>query len=187
MQHLERTIAINSCRTGEMNLMSGTESAPLAGDVMEPLPARLALHHSVAAARELMWAAGLSYLVVVAPVTGKLLGIALRRVLEKGCESRGHDPEACPLVRHLSTDFDFVFEGEPLDEIFGDAPITLAKPEEGRPSPETRRRNAIPVIVVDEWKMPIGLLKRPRGKVMLTGRGAGDDWDSDEDLPPDEN
>lgn len=143
---------------------------PTAGEVMDPLPARLALHHSVAAARELMWAAGVSYLVVVAPATGKLLGVVLRRNLEKGCESRGHDPEECPLVRHLSTDFDFAVESEALTEIFGEAPTTLATPGEGRPSPEVRRRNAIPVIVVDEWKVPVGLLPRPRGSVVINGR-----------------
>lgn len=145
--------------------------APTAGDLMDPLPARLALHHSVAAARELMWAAGVSFLVVVAPATGKLLGVVLRRNLEKGCESRGHDPEVCPLVRHLSTDFDFCHEGELMTEIFGDAATSLAARGEGRPPPEVRRRNAIPVIVVDEVKVPVGLLRRPRGSVVISGRG----------------
>ncbi len=154
--------------SGEGN--GADEPGVMAGDLMEPLPARLALHHSVAAARELMWAAGVSYLVVVAPSTGKLLGVVLRRNLEKGCESRGHDPEECPLVRHLSTDFDFAFEGELVSEIFGEAPTTLATPGEGRPPPEVRRRNAIPVIVVDEWKVPVGLLRRPRGSVVINGR-----------------
>ncbi len=142
-----------------------------AGDLMDPLPARLALHHSVAAARELMWAAGVSFLVVVAPATGKLLGVVLRRNLEKGCESRGHDPEGCPLVRHLSTDFDFCHEGELMTEIFGEAATSLAARGEGRPPPEVRRRNAIPVIVVDEWKVPVGLLRRPRGSVVINSRG----------------
>jgi CBS domain-containing protein len=142
------------------------------GDAMDPLPAWLALHHSVAAARELMWAVGCSFLVVVAPVTGKLLGVVLRRNLEKGCESRGHDPESCPLVRHLSTDFDFCHEGETIDEIFGASPTALAAQAEGRGSPERRRRNAIPVIVVDEDKVPVGLLRRPRGSVVHGGRGA---------------
>ncbi len=146
----------------------------LAGEVMDPLPARLALHHSVAAARELMWAVGFSFLVVVAPATGKLLGVALRRNLEKGCESRGHDPESCPLVRHLSTDFDFCHEGESLDEIFGEAPTALSEGREERGSPERRRRNAIPVIVVDERKVPVGLLRRPRGSFVIGGHGALD-------------
>jgi CBS domain-containing protein len=138
----------------------------VAGDVMEPLPARLALHHSVAAARELMWALESSFLVVVAPVTGKFLGVVLRRTLERGCESRGHDPEGCPLVRHLKTDVDFCHEGEPLVEVFGEQPTALAAPGSGRPAPEARRRNAIPVVVVDEDKVPVGLLKRPRGSVV---------------------
>lgn len=135
---------------------------PLAGELMEPLPARLALHHSVAAARELMWIAEFSFLVVVAPVTGKFLGVVLRRTLERGCESRGHDPESCPLVRHLKTDVDFCLFDEPVDEVFGASPTAIEPRREGRPNPEMRRRNAIPVIVVDEYKVPIGLLRRPR-------------------------
>jgi CBS domain-containing protein len=137
-------------------------SGGLVEDVMHPLPARLALHHSVAAARELMWAVGYSFLVVVAPVTGKLLGVVLRRELERGCESRGHDPESCPLVRHLNTDVDFCLAGEPVDEVFGTSAVTISPKSSGRPSPETRRRNAIPVVVVDEDKVPVGILKRPR-------------------------
>lgn len=144
-------------------------TSPFAGEIMDPLPARLALHHSVAAARELMWAAGFSFLVVVAPVTGKLLGVVLRRNLERTCESRGHDPESCPLVRHLFTDIDFAHEGERLHEIFGEAPTALSARPYGR-SPEQRRRNAIPVIVVDADKVPVGLLRRPRGSVILNGR-----------------
>ncbi len=136
------------------------EGVALAGDLMEPLPARLALHHSVAAARELMWAFGSSYMVVVAPVTGKLLGVVLRRSLERGCESEGHDPEECPLVRHLETDVDFCFEGERVDEVFGAAATDIA-PQPARGTPEMRRRNALPVIVVDEYKVPVGLLRRP--------------------------
>ncbi len=139
---------------------SSTEGAPLVADVMSPLPARLALHHSVAAARELMWAAGFSFLVVVAPTTGKLLGIVLRRNLERGCESRGHDPETCPLVRHVETDVDFCLEWETLDEVFGTAPTTLAPPPARARTREERRRQAIPVIVVDENKIPVGLLSR---------------------------
>jgi CBS domain-containing protein len=134
----------------------------LVGDVMDPLPARLALSHSVAAALELMWALDYSVLVVVAPVTGKLLGVVLRRTLERGCEPRGHDTESCPLVRHLKTDIDFCLEDERLDDVFGASPTEISPPGEGRPTPELRRRNALPVIVVDDFKVPIGLLKRPR-------------------------
>jgi len=133
-------------------------------EVMKPLPARLALHHSVAAARELMWAFDSSYMVVVAPATGKLLGVVLRRTLERGCESRGHDPEECPLVRHLKTDIDFCLVGERVDEVFGARPTSIPPVRSGRPPPEMRRRNAIPVIVVDEHKIPVGLLLRPRSR-----------------------
>jgi CBS domain-containing protein len=140
------------------------DAVPLAGDVMDPLPARLALHHSVSAAKELMSAAGYSFLVVVAPVTGKFLGVVMRRALERGCEPRGHDPESCPLVRHVETDVDFCLEFEPVDEVFGAAATSLAQGPDGKPSPEFRRRNALPVVVVDEFKVPIGLLRRPRGR-----------------------
>jgi CBS domain-containing protein len=134
----------------------------LVGDVMDPLPARLALSHSVAAARELMYALDYSFLVVVAPVTGKFLGVVLRRTLERLCEQRGHDPESCPLVRHLKTDVDFCLETERVDEVFGGQATAIQPPGEGRPAPEVRRRNALPVVVVDDYKVPIGLLRRPR-------------------------
>jgi CBS domain-containing protein len=137
------------------------EGSPVAAEVMGPLPARLALHHSVAAARELMWAVGYSFLVVVAPVTGKLLGVVLRRELERGCESRGHDSENCPLVRHLNTDVDFCLAGERVDEVFGTSAMAIM-PKTERGTPESRRRNAIPVVVVDEHRVPVGLLRRPR-------------------------
>ncbi len=134
----------------------------LVAEVMTPLPARLALHHSVAAARELMQVAGFSFLVVVAPTTGKLLGIVLRRTLERECEASGHDPETCPLVRHVETDIDFCLEGETLSEVFGTAPTTLATRAEQPRTPADRRRQAIPVIVVDQDKIPVGLLSRKR-------------------------
>jgi CBS domain-containing protein len=133
----------------------------LVSERMSPLPARLALHHSVAAARELMWAAGFSFLVVVAPVTGKLLGVVLRRTLERGCEAKGHDPEVCPLVRHLKTDVDFCLAGEAVEEVFGRRPTAASPRRDGSTNPEARRRNAIPVVVVDEQKVPIGILRRP--------------------------
>ena len=116
---------------------------------MDPLPARLALHHSVAAARELMFALDYRFLVVVAPVTGKFLGVVLRRTLERMCEQRGHDP-------------DFCLETERVDEVFGGQATAIQPPGEGRPAPEVRRRNALPVVVVDDYKVPIGLLRRRR-------------------------
>lgn len=133
---------------------------PIVADVMQPLPARLTLRHSVAAARELMEVLEYSFLVVVAPATGKLLGVVLRRSLER-CEARGHDPESCMLVQHVKTDIDFCLETETLDEVFGKTPATIAPPG-GRGSPNIRRRNALPVVVVDEYKIPVGLLRRPR-------------------------
>lgn len=135
---------------------------PVAAELMEPLPARLSLQHSVAAALELMEFVEVSYLVVVAPVTGKLLGVVLRRTLERGCEPRGHDPESCPLVRHVKTDIDFCLADEPVAEVFGTSATSLAAGTEMGATPETRRRNALPVIVVDEDKVPLGLLRRPR-------------------------
>jgi CBS domain-containing protein len=154
---------------GAAELRSTEISQPLVGDVMEPLPARLALHHSVAAARELMAACRLSFMVVVAPVTGKLLGVVLRRTLERRCETRGHDPESCPLVRHVNTDIDFCVEDEPVSEVFGGRPMSIPSYREADAPPEARRRNAIPVIVVDADKVPVGLLRRPRPPVAAEG------------------
>jgi CBS domain-containing protein len=158
----------------DRDIAADVDPSPYAGHVMDPLPARLALHHSVAAARELMWAWGFSFIVVVAPVTGKLLGVVLRRTLERSCDTRGHDPDSCPLVRHLKTDIDFCMEGERVAEVFGTAPTSIdPAPSAGseKPDGERRRRNAIPVIVVDEQKVPVGLLRRPRPGALVENAG----------------
>lgn len=147
---------------GPADPVTGNGGDSLVGDVMDPLPARLALHHSVAAARELMYALDYSFLVVVAPVTGKFLGVVLRRTLERMCEQRGHDAESCPLVRHVMTDVDFCLETERVDEVFGVGATSIEPRGEGRPPPNVRRRNALPVVVVDDYKVPLGLLRRPR-------------------------
>lgn len=137
-----------------------TDDGVLVEDVMRPLPACLTLEHSVIAALEFMDIFEMHFLVVVAPTTGRLLGVVTRRSLERSCERRGHDPESCPLLRHLKTDIDFCLETERLDEVFGRHPAAIAPPG-GRLPAHIRRRNAIPVIVVDEYKIPVGLLKRP--------------------------
>ncbi|MQA90497.1 MAG: hypothetical protein GEU90_09705 [Gemmatimonas sp.] len=150
---------------GAPRSVAADEQRQFAGNLMEPLPARLALHHSVAAARELMLACRMSFMVVVAPATGKLLGVVLRRTLERRCEARGHDPETCPLVRHVRTDIDFCLEDEPVEDLFGRHPTKISPLRGSDATPEARRRSAIPVIVVDVEKVPVGLLRRPRPAV----------------------
>lgn len=97
--------------------------------------------------------------IVVAPETDKLLGVALRTALERACASQGHTPEECPIAQHLKVDIDFCFEGEALEDVLSDRRM-----EDGYISALERRRRrvrkALPIIVVDEKKVPVGLLYR---------------------------
>lgn len=127
---------------------------------MKPLPAVLTLEHSVAAAREFMDAFGIPYLVVVAPSTGRMLGVVVDEALARTCEGEDHDPDDCPLVRHVETDIDFCLDSEKIDEVFGDGPDKI--PYAGAERGDSAHRADLPVIVVDEFKVPVGYLERPK-------------------------
>lgn len=129
-----------------------------AEEVMQPLPATIPLNSTAAEARERMREEDLPYLVVVAPETEKLLGMVLLNALERACESNGHDPAECPVVQHLKTDIDFCFVEEPIAEAIGREPdLASANTPAGR---RTRVRRSLPVVVVDEQKVPVGFLER---------------------------
>jgi hypothetical protein len=145
------------------------ERPKVARDFMKPIPARLSLQHTSALAAELMDAVGQPFLVVVAPVTGKLLGIVRRRALERRCQARGHDPEHCPLVRHLTTDIDFCLESESLSEIFDNRATGAEAVTPRNKNPRERRRLRRPLIVVNESKVPVGLLSRRYGRGSRVG------------------
>lgn len=83
----------------------------------------------------------LHYLPVVAEETGKLVGVVMRKGLERGCSGMGHDPDRCPIQNHLKTDVEFWFEDDPLDE----AALERAKQE--------------PVVVVDCDLKPVAIVQ----------------------------
>lgn len=125
-----------------------------AREAMQPMDRWIELEQTADAALNLMQEEDLEFLPVVTPDTHKFLGVVLRRALERGCVEMGHDTTECRLVNHLKADVDFCFEGEPLD-------AALSTPEEEYDNQRTRRRLSLPVIVVDEQKVPIGMIERP--------------------------
>jgi CBS domain-containing protein len=129
-----------------------------AAEAMQPLPATIRLDSTAAEARARMREEDLSFLVVVAPDTDKLLGVVLLGALERACEANGHDPESCHLVQHLKTDIDFCFVEERVAEAVGPEPdVASLETLAGR---KARVRRSLPVVVVDEQKVPVGYLER---------------------------
>lgn len=83
----------------------------------------------------------LPYLPVVAEGTDKLVGVVMRKGLELGCRGMRHDPESCPMEKHLKTGVEFWFDDDPLD----DGVVEKAKKE--------------PVVVVNRDLRPLGIVK----------------------------
>jgi CBS domain-containing protein len=136
-----------------------TMAAMTAAETMAPIPELLGLRTTAAEARRRMEALDLPFMIVVAPATRKLLGAVLRTALERACGTNGHDPEECPVARHLEADIDFCFAGETLDEVLHDPDDGM----DGASALQQRRRRvrqSLPVVVVDEHKVPCGLLHR---------------------------
>lgn len=129
-----------------------------AAGVMQPLPTTISLDRTAAEARARMREEDLSFLAVVAPETDKLMGVVLLGALERACASNGHNPEDCPLVLHLKTDIDFCFAGDRVAEVVGQDEVPA--PAETLAGRKARVRRALPVLVVDEQKIPVGYLER---------------------------
>lgn len=127
-------------------------------EAMQAMPEPISLTSTAAEARDRMSDEDLSFLTVVSPETTKLLGVVLAGALERACEMNGHDPERCPLIQHLKADVDFCFAGEHVEEVLStlDTPVPAA----GRAARKARVRKSLPVIVVDEQKVPLGYLAR---------------------------
>jgi CBS domain-containing protein len=135
-----------------------TMTEETAAEAMRPIPQPIPLDSTAAEARNRMREENLSFLAVVSPDNEKLLGVVLRGALERACESNGHDPETCPLVQHLKTDIDFCFAEESVEEVMSVEPDL--KSGEGLQARKARVRRSLPVLVVDEAKVPVGFLVR---------------------------
>jgi CBS domain-containing protein len=135
-----------------------TMTKETAAEAMRPMPEPITLDSTAAVARERMREENLSFLPVVSPENDKLLGVVLRGTVERACEANGHDPETCPLAQHLKADIDFCFAEEQVEEVRStlDEPV----PDGGLAARKARVRKSLPVIVVDEQKVPLGYLMR---------------------------
>lgn len=126
---------------------------------MQPLPPFVGLQSSAAEALEILRRTDAEFLPVVTPDTEKFMGVVLRKGLERGCERMGHNPSECPLLNHLMADAEFCFKDEPVE------PLLRETVEEGEfltglRDRSIRKRLSLPIIVVDEWKVPIGMVER---------------------------
>lgn len=139
--------------------MSATTLEMTAKEAMQPLPPLVSLKRSAAEALEIMQSANSEFLPVVAPETERFMGVVLRKGLEHGCERMGHIPAECPLLSHLMADAEFCFKDEPveplLDETAGRSELVA-----GLRDRSIRKRLSVPIIVVDERKVPIGMIPR---------------------------
>lgn len=82
----------------------------------------------------------LQYLPVVAEDTGKLVGVVMRKGLERGCWGMGHDLDRCRIHHHLKTDVEFWFEDDPLDES------------------ALEKANQEPIVIVDRDLKPVAIV-----------------------------
>lgn len=113
-------------------------------DRVRPVPATVEIGGVTGVALDIIRREDLHYLPVVAEDTGKLVGVVMRKGLERGCWGMGHDPDRCPIQNHLKTDVEFWFEDDPLDE----AALEKAKRE--------------PIVVVDRDLKPLAIVQGER-------------------------
>ncbi|MEX2572175.1 MAG: CBS domain-containing protein [Gemmatimonadota bacterium] len=129
-----------------------------AAATMTPAPSPLRLDATTADARFRMREEDVTFLPVVARETDKLLGVVLRSALERACEANGHDPSECRVSLHLKADIDFCFVEDSLGEVLSVEP--QLEPYDVRGARKARVRRSLPVIVVDQDKVPVGILER---------------------------
>lgn len=96
------------------------------------------------AALEIIRRDDLQYLPVVAEDTSKLVGVVMRKGLERGCWGMGHDSDRCRIHHHLKTDVEFWFEDDPLDE------------------GALEKANHEPIVVVDRDLKPVAIVQAER-------------------------
>jgi CBS-domain-containing membrane protein len=130
-----------------------------AREIMQPLPFAVTPQTLAAAALEVMRREDVQFLPVVAADSERFLGVVLRRALELGCANIGHWESECAVVSHLKVDVDFCLQSELVDEVLQDT-STAEEHAAGRHNSRIRTRLRLPVIVVDENKVPVGMIER---------------------------
>lgn len=139
------------------------EPAVLASGAMRPLRGALPVFASPRTALGRLDRDEVSFLVVVAPRTGALLGAVDRDSLApRECCAGGLS--RCSVVRHLSPDAAFCFGEEEVEEVLV-AEAELAA--EGKVSAE----RSIPLLVVDQRLKPLGFLPNPAASLGATCDG----------------
>lgn len=126
---------------------------------MRPLPPAVTTRTLSSEALETMRRDDADFLPVVAPETEKFLGVVLRSALERGCLGMGHRDTECRVFNHVKADVEFCFEdepGEPLVNETADLDYSTSRIRKTR----TRSRRRLPIIVVDEHKVPVGMIER---------------------------
>lgn len=89
-------------------------------------------------ALEILEKAELPFLPVRGKDSGRCVGVVLRKALVNGCRGMGHDPDGCPVSRHLYTNIDRVRQQDAFgsggeDESAGRRPTVLVD-EDGAPT-----------------------------------------------------
>lgn len=123
----------------EENQTDGAE--PKDEERVRLIPAVVKVNDVTGAALDIIQREDLPYLPVVAEDTGKLVGVVMRKGLERGCWAMGHKPDRCPMANHLKTGVEFWFEDEPLD------------------ARVLRKANDEPVVIVDHELKPVGIIR----------------------------
>jgi hypothetical protein len=135
--------------------MIGVSRGATAAEVLQPLRGTIPVFASTESARRRIEREGHSFLVVVAPGTGRLVGAVDRATLAQRacCRLAG---QACTVARHLATDLAFCFAEEVAADVLQDE-AELA--DQGR----VPRGRSIPWVVVDRQLMPLGIFTPPLG------------------------
>jgi CBS-domain-containing membrane protein len=138
--------------------MNSTMLETTVRDLMQPLPPTVTTRTSAAEALAIMQREDAAFLPVVIADTDRFAGVVLRRALERGCVGMGHREARCLVLNHLKADVEFCLIDEPAEPALRD---DARRKEPGDSLPvRARNRWRLPIIVVDEQKVPIGMVER---------------------------
>jgi CBS domain-containing protein len=139
--------------------MSPTVLQTMAKEIMRPLPPNVTPQTLASEALDTMRRESSAFLPVVAPGSERFLGVVLRRALERGCVAMGHRAAECLVLNHVKADVDFCFQDDVADEVLNYGVEDVGFSADPR-SAKARADLRLPVIVVDEQKVPIGMIER---------------------------